>query len=47
MFYILFFCNLYLSVFAIKNSYKIYFTVNPFVFGLYEPLSTVARLEYF
>jgi hypothetical protein len=28
--------KLYLSVFAIKSSRKIHFTVKPFVFGLYK-----------
>jgi hypothetical protein len=36
LFYTLNYCKLYLCVLAIKNSCKIYFTVNPFVFGLYE-----------
>jgi hypothetical protein len=48
LFYIVNYCKLYLCVLAIKNSCKIYFTVNPFDFGIYKtPHSTVARPEYF
>jgi hypothetical protein len=36
LFYTVNYCKLYLCVLAIKNSCKMYFTVNPFHFGLYE-----------
>jgi hypothetical protein len=35
MFYMVNYCKPYLCVFAIKNSCKIYFTVNSFAFGLF------------